>query len=73
MLCVSELDGRYFQKMIFNFSSPPFYTKFVHLPKADYELPNHFRRNIKLWPYFKNSLGAIDGSHIACAPPAAEH
>ena len=43
------------------------------MPKADYELPNHFRRKIKLWPYFKNSLGAIDGSHIACAPPAAEH
>ena len=56
--------------MLFIFSSPPFYTKFVQLPKADYELPHHICHNPKLWPYFKDSLGAIDGSHIHCAPPS---
>jgi hypothetical protein len=56
--------------MLFIFSSPPFYTKFVQLPKAGYELPHHIRHNPKLWPYFKDSLGAIDGSHIHCAPPS---
>jgi DDE superfamily endonuclease len=58
--------------MLSIFSSPPFYTKYIQLPKAGYRLPRHFHHNPKLYPYFKDALGAIDGSHIHCAPPSIE-
>jgi hypothetical protein len=54
-------------------SSPPFYTKYVQLPGADYHLPHHFQSNPKFMLFFKDALGAVVGSHIHCAPPALEH
>jgi DDE superfamily endonuclease len=29
-------------------------------------------QNPKLFPYFEDALGAIDGTHISCAPSASE-
>jgi hypothetical protein len=58
--------------MVDVFSSPPFYTKYVHLPGANDPISPRIRHNPKLWPYFKDALGAIDGSHIHSAPPANE-
>jgi DDE superfamily endonuclease len=54
------------------FSSPPFYVKYVHLPTANSGVPPEIRSNPKFWPFFKDCLGAIDGSHIHSAPPAVE-
>jgi hypothetical protein len=54
------------------FSSPPFYTTYVHLPAADSDVPPQIRNNPKFWPFFKDCLGAIDGSHIHSAAPASE-
>jgi hypothetical protein len=54
------------------FSSPPFYTTHVHLPGADSDVPPQIRNNPKFWPFFKNCLGAIDGSHIHSVAPASE-
>jgi DDE superfamily endonuclease len=62
----------YFRRILFILSSEPFYSKYVHLPTAGTPLPHHFRRNPKFWPFFKDALGAIDGSHIHSAPPALE-
>jgi hypothetical protein len=56
--------------MLTIFSSPPFYTKYVHLP--DHSVPHKIRNNPKFWPYFKDAFGALDGSHIPAAPPAFE-
>lgn len=58
--------------MVFIFSSPPFYTKYVRQPKAGDPVPHQIHHNPKFWPYFKDALGAIDGSHIHCAPPSFE-
>ena len=33
----------------------------------------YVQQNPKFWPYFKDALGAIDGSHINFAPPASLH
>ena len=57
--------------MIVIFSSSPFYTRHVRLPRASDSVPHHIRNNPKFWPYFQHALGAIDGSHIHCAPPSA--
>jgi hypothetical protein len=46
--------------------------EYVHLPTADDSVPSHIHNNPKLWPFFKDALAAIDGSHIHSAPPALE-
>jgi len=58
--------------MLFIFSSPPFYVKYVCLPTASDPIPSRFRNNPKFWPYFQDALGALDGSHFAISPPANE-
>jgi hypothetical protein len=50
------------------FACPPFYTQYVRLPTADNAISAHIRHNTKYFPYFKDALGALDGSHITCAP-----
>lgn len=56
--------------MVIFFSSPPFYTANVSLPKVGDPCPPEIRNNSKFWPFFKDVLGAVDGSHIHCSPPA---
>jgi DDE superfamily endonuclease len=58
--------------MLTIFSSPPFYTRYVRLPTAQDPIPLEIRNNPKFWPFLKDALGAIDGSHIHSAPPAFE-
>ena len=58
--------------MLFIFSSPLFYIAYVHLPTADDPVPSPIRNNPKFWPFFKDALAVIDGSHIHCVPPASE-
>ena len=62
---------RYFKEMTIIFSSPTFYNKYVKLPTADAPIPDQILHNPKFYP-FRDALGAIDGSHIHTAPPAAE-
>src|ERR1700730_11732753 len=59
--------------MIFIFSSPPFYTAYVHLPTADDPVPSPIHNNPKFWPFFNGALAVIDGSHIHCAPPTSNN
>ena len=54
------------------FSSPPFYTENVKLPLEDTAVPPEIKNNPKFYPFFKDALGAIDGSHINSCPSAAE-
>src|SRR5438128_10255448 len=58
--------------MVGIFSSPPFYTKYVQFPTREV-IPENIQHNPKFWPYFRNAIGAIDGSHIPIAPPAHLH
>ncbi|KAL3813085.1 hypothetical protein ACJIZ3_014353 [Penstemon smallii] len=32
-------------------------------------VPQHIRQNPKYWPYFKDCIGAIDGTHIKAVLP----
>ena len=63
---------RYFLKMLLFFSSAPFYNDYVKLPRADAPIPPEIRNNPKFYPFFKDALGAIDGTHINCCPSAAD-
>ena len=71
--CSNDTISKSFQKMLFIFSSAPFYTTYVTLPNADTPPSWWILYNNKMWPFFKNALGAIDGSHIPCAPPTIKH
>jgi hypothetical protein len=58
--------------MLYIFSSHPFYTEHVCLPGADDFVSSCICDQPKFWPYFKDALGALDGSHIHVAPPASQ-
>ena len=50
--------------MLVIFSSPPLYTDFVRLPKVGDPVPDYILDDPKLFPFFEDALGAIDGSHL---------
>ena len=58
--------------MLNTFSSPPIYSKYVKLPRADDPIPPTIHNNLKFYPFFEGAIGAIDGTHIACTPSADE-
>jgi hypothetical protein len=58
--------------MLFIFSSPPFYMTYVCQPIANHPPPDEILNNPKFWPFFKDAIGALDGSHIHTSPPASE-
>jgi hypothetical protein len=68
----SQLLSSHFQYMLCTFSSHPFYPKYVHLLTADDPVSPIICENSKFWPYFKDVLGALDGSHIHSSPPLNE-
>jgi len=55
--------------MLTIFSSPPFYSKFIHMLAAD-QIHMRICMNPQFWPFFKGAVGAIDDSHINAALPA---
>ena len=59
---------RYFCKMLTIFSSPLFYSQFIHMPATD-QIHTKTCMNPWFWPFFKGAVGAIDSSHINAAPP----
>ena len=63
---------RYFLKMLFFFSSAPFYNDYVKLPHTHAPTPPEIRNNPKFYPFFQGALGAINGTHINCCPSAAD-
>ena len=50
--------------MLFIFSSSPFYTDFVHLPRVNDPPSPYIHKNLKFHPFFENAIGAMDGSHF---------
>ena len=50
--------------MLLFFSSPPFYSDNVHLPTADTPLSPYIQDNAVFFPFFRDAIGAIDGTHI---------
>jgi hypothetical protein len=58
--------------MLEAFSSPPFYMKYVSLPKRDDPTPPEISANPKFFPYFTDAIGAVDGTHINCVPSASD-
>jgi hypothetical protein len=62
---------RCFRRILLALSSPPFFTKYVRFPKAGDPIPPEIRRNAQFYPFFRDAIGAIDGTHIPAVAPAA--
>ncbi|KIO14674.1 hypothetical protein M404DRAFT_91099, partial [Pisolithus tinctorius Marx 270] len=63
----NDTISRYFKKLLFIFSEPPFYITYVQFLTGEAIHPK-IRCNPKFWPYFRNAIGAIDGCHIPVSP-----
>ena len=70
--CLNDTFSKCFQKMLGIFLSAPFYMTYITLPNANTPPSQMILCNQKLWPFFQHALGAIDGTHIVCTPPAKE-
>ncbi|KAJ7084132.1 hypothetical protein C8R44DRAFT_534468, partial [Mycena epipterygia] len=68
----NETISKYFRRILVAVSSPPFYTKYVKLPRVDDPIPPRIADNPKWFPFFQDAIGAMDGTHINCCPSAAE-
>ena len=58
--------------MLIIFSSPPFYTTYVRLPTAEDPVPPRIADDPRFFPFLKDTVGAIDGTHISVTPSAEE-
>jgi len=58
--------------MLYAFSSSPFYDSQVQLPTTSDPIPPEIRGNPKRYPFFKDALGALNGTHINCSPSQQE-
>ena len=64
--------SRYFTMMLIAFSSALFYTKHVQPPHDHQPVPPKIQNNPKFFPFFKDALGVMDGTHINCTSSAAD-
>jgi hypothetical protein len=63
---------RYFLKMLYIFSSKPFYSDFICQPRSTDSCSSYILSNPKFNPFFKNAIGAMDGSHFISSGTAEE-
>ena len=63
---------RCFIKILNAVTSSTFYNTYVRLPTPSTPLHPYISDDPKFYPFFKGALGALDGTHIAAYPPAAE-
>ena len=40
------------------------YSTYVKLPTRSFPVPDEIRDSLDFWPFFRDCIGAIDGSHI---------
>lgn len=60
--------GRAFRSVLDAVLSQDFRAAYMKLPEWN-DVPTRIRNDPKLFPYFKDCRGAIDGSHLAVNPP----
>ncbi|KIO00540.1 hypothetical protein M404DRAFT_116437, partial [Pisolithus tinctorius Marx 270] len=68
----NSMISKYFKKILFTFLSGDIYSKYVQLPCSDAPIHPTIHDNPKFFPFFTDTVGAIDGMHIVCAPSLEE-
>ncbi|KAH8102344.1 hypothetical protein DFH11DRAFT_1472496, partial [Phellopilus nigrolimitatus] len=65
----ADTISKCFRRIVDALTSMPVYSAYIKLPKATDPTPAEIRDEPKLYPYFKNCLGALDGTHIYATIP----
>ncbi|ESK93947.1 transposon en spm sub-class [Moniliophthora roreri MCA 2997] len=68
----NKTTSLYFHEVLDAFTEPDFYNCYVCLPDANAPIPAYILNNPKLYPFFKNAIGTVDGTHICCWPSKEE-
>ncbi|KIM54417.1 hypothetical protein SCLCIDRAFT_36183, partial [Scleroderma citrinum Foug A] len=68
----NDMISRYFHKMVKIFASEPFYSRYISFASSTISTHPKIINNYCFWPYFKDVIGAIDGSHIPASPPQCD-
>lgn len=68
----SNVYFRYFHRILNMLTSKAVYTSYVRLPAESSPTPHEIERDSKLYPFFKDCLGALDGTHIYASVPTAD-
>ena len=63
----TQTISRYINSITDALNSSQFYNKYVRLPPST--VPPEIEDNPKYYPFFRNILASIDGSHISATPP----
>lgn len=58
-----------FHRVLHTVLSKSFYQQYVQLPRANAPLSDFIEKNPRFYPFFKDCIGAIDGTHIRVSPP----
>ena len=58
--------------MVKIFASEPFYSRYISFASSTISTHPKIINNYCFWPYFKDAVGAIDGSHIPTSPPQCD-
>uniref|UniRef100_A0A0W0G7K3 Putative transposase n=1 Tax=Moniliophthora roreri TaxID=221103 RepID=A0A0W0G7K3_MONRR len=58
--------------MLDAFTEPDFYNCYVCLPDANAPISAYILNNPKLYPFFKDAIGTVNGTHICCWPSKEE-
>ena len=69
---MANIGSSYFRLMLSAFASPAFYNQYVVLPRTSDLIPPEITTNPKFFPFFKDAIGAIDGTHLSCHPSQEE-
>ncbi|KAF8589953.1 hypothetical protein K439DRAFT_1330968 [Ramaria rubella] len=57
-----------FNRIVDAITSPAFYNTFIRLLEASQRVEQYIADNPKFYPFFKDALGALDGTHISTRP-----
>jgi hypothetical protein len=67
--CFQRLACSIIHRIIDALTSNKFYHRYVKLPTGDEPLAHEIRSSKAFYPFFKDCLGALDGTHIAAFTP----
>ena len=59
--------------MVKIFALEPFYSRYISFASSTISTHPKIVNNYRFWPYFKDVVGAINGSHIPASPPQRDH
>lgn len=67
-----DLLRRCLHRVLAAILSQDFYGHYVRLPGPNSDVPREIRSNKAFFPFFKDALGATDGTHIMVVPPTED-